>query len=238
LVTSKVRRSVPFEFVLDALTPLEPRTHLMFGCLAVYVGEKIVLMLRNRATEIQDNGVWIATTEEHHASLRREFPKMRSIQLFGGKISGRQVLPVDAPDFETAALRASLCCSKTHGSGRCRTRDGLRLEPKPVRAPNLPGARGRCGVVGRRLSRVRNPLRPESRISIVFRTTTAFMGPGRPPDHTVLSHLAKDRQDARTAGSSPITSNSPHHQPHRCNPPRHHGDPARHLRAPAVPDLR
>ena len=107
LVTSRVRRSVPFEFVLDALTPLEPRTHPMFGCLAVYVGEKIVLMLRSKATEMQDNGVWIATTEEHHASLRREFPNMRSIQLFGGKISGWQVLPVDAPDFETAALRAS-----------------------------------------------------------------------------------------------------------------------------------
>jgi len=40
LVTSKVRRSVPFEFVLDALTQLEPRTHPMFGCLAVYVGER------------------------------------------------------------------------------------------------------------------------------------------------------------------------------------------------------
>jgi hypothetical protein len=79
----------------------------MFGCLAVYVGEKIVLMLRNKTTEIQDNGVWIATTEEHHASLRREFPRMRSIQLFGGKISGWQVLPVDEPDFETAALRAT-----------------------------------------------------------------------------------------------------------------------------------
>jgi hypothetical protein len=32
---------------------------------------------------------------------------MRSIQLFGGKISGWQVLPVDEPDFETAALRAT-----------------------------------------------------------------------------------------------------------------------------------
>jgi hypothetical protein len=134
--------------------------------------------------------------------------------------------------------RASLCCSKTHGSGRCRMRDGLRLEPKPVRAPSLPGARGRCGVVGRSLSRIRNPLHPESRISIVFRIATAFMGPGRPPDHTVLSRLAKDRQDARIAGSSPITSNSPRRQLHRCTPPRHHGDPARHLRTPAVPDLR
>jgi hypothetical protein len=107
LFTSRARRCVPFEFVLDALMPLEPRTHPMFGCLAVYVGEKIVLMLRNKATEMQDNGVWIATTVEHHASLRQEFPQMRPIQLFGGKISGWQVLPVDAPDFEMAALRAS-----------------------------------------------------------------------------------------------------------------------------------
>ena len=46
----------------------------MFGCLAVYVAEKIVLILRDKRTETADNGVWLATTEEHHQSLRREFP--------------------------------------------------------------------------------------------------------------------------------------------------------------------
>jgi hypothetical protein len=30
---------------------------------------------------------------------------MRSIQIFGRKVTGWQVLPVDAPDFEEAALR-------------------------------------------------------------------------------------------------------------------------------------
>jgi hypothetical protein len=50
--------------------------------------------------------VWLATTEEHHESLRREFPNVRSIQAFGTKVTGWQVLPVDAPDFEEAALRA------------------------------------------------------------------------------------------------------------------------------------
>src|ERR1039458_2342316 len=53
-----------------------------------------------------DSGVWLATTEEHHESLRREFPNMRSIQVFGKKVTGWQVLPADAPDFEEAALRA------------------------------------------------------------------------------------------------------------------------------------
>lgn len=48
----------------------------------------------------------------------------------------------------------------------------------------------------------------------------------------------KDRQDARSPGSPPTSSHSTHHQPDRCTPPRHHGDLAYHLRAPAVPDLR
>ena len=46
------------------------------------------------------------TTTEHHESLRREFPNMRSIQIFGKKVTGWQVLPVDAADFEEAALHA------------------------------------------------------------------------------------------------------------------------------------
>jgi hypothetical protein len=50
--------------------------------------------------------VWLATTEEHHQSLRREFPNMRSIQVLGKKVTGWQVLPADAEDFEQAALRA------------------------------------------------------------------------------------------------------------------------------------
>jgi len=78
----------------------------MFGCLAVYLGEKIVLVLRDKPTYPGDNGVWLATTREHHESLRRDFPNMRSIELLGKKATDWQVLPVDAPDFEQASLRA------------------------------------------------------------------------------------------------------------------------------------
>jgi hypothetical protein len=102
----KQRKRIPHEFVLGELAALSPRTRSMFGCLAVYVEEKIVLILRDKQGESADNGVWLATTEEHHESLRREFPKMRSIQIFRKKVTGWQVLPADAPDFEEAALRA------------------------------------------------------------------------------------------------------------------------------------
>jgi hypothetical protein len=102
----KQRKAVPHEFVLDAIAPLSPETRSMFGCLAVYVQDKIVLILRDKRDGTADNGVWLATTEEHHQSLRREFPNMRSIQVFGKKVTGWQVLPADAKDFEEAALRA------------------------------------------------------------------------------------------------------------------------------------
>jgi hypothetical protein len=77
----------------------------MFGCLAVYVGEKIVFILRDKPPLPADNGVWLATTEEHHATLQRDFPTMRSIGLLGKKVTGWQVLPMDAPNFEESALR-------------------------------------------------------------------------------------------------------------------------------------
>ena len=99
-------KHVPHEFVLEALADLLPRTRPMFGCLSVYVEEKIVLILRDKSDAVGDNGVWLATTAEHHESLQRDFPRMRSIGVFGKEVTGWQVLPADAPDFEEAVLRA------------------------------------------------------------------------------------------------------------------------------------
>ncbi len=102
----KKRKPVPHEFVLDAISSVSPWTRPMFGCVAVYVQEKIVLILRDKQDNTTDNGVWLATTSEHHESLRREFPNMRSIQVLGSGVTGWQVLPADEGDFEGAALRA------------------------------------------------------------------------------------------------------------------------------------
>ena len=106
LLSVKQRKAVPHRFVLDAIAELSPTTRPMFGCLAVYVARKIVLILRDKPTATADNGVWLATTKEQHDSLRYEFPNMRSIQVLGKGVTGWQVLPADTPDFEEAALRA------------------------------------------------------------------------------------------------------------------------------------
>jgi hypothetical protein len=89
----------------DALfTARKPRTTPFT---AVYVEERIVFVLRDGKKD-DDNGVWVATTKEHHGSLRRELPGMRSIAVFGVGVgeTGWQVLPLDADDFEESVLRA------------------------------------------------------------------------------------------------------------------------------------
>src|SRR5208283_5044529 len=150
LFTGKKRKATPYEFVLDALAPLAPWTRPMFGCLAVYVKEKIVLILRDKRDGTPDNGVWLCTTLEHHESLRRDFPNMRSIQVLGKKVTGWQVLPADAPDFEEAALHA--CELVIAGDPRigkvpgARRASGSRAtkaakSPKRAQAPKSPAKR-------------------------------------------------------------------------------------------------
>ena len=99
-------KSIPFDFVLEYLSGEELLIRPMFGCHAVYTRGKIVLILRQRNDFPHDNGVWLATTKEHHASLKNDFPSMRSISLFGDGLSAWQNIPEEADDFEEAVIKA------------------------------------------------------------------------------------------------------------------------------------
>jgi hypothetical protein len=105
-IITKKSKPIPHAFVLEAISARSPWTRSMFGCLAVYVENKIVFILQDKPNYRADNGVWIATTKEHHESLRRELPSMRSIQVLGSGVTGWQVLPQEDEHFEEAALRA------------------------------------------------------------------------------------------------------------------------------------
>jgi hypothetical protein len=138
--TVRPRKAVPHEFVLEALSCAAPVTRSMFGCVGIYVGEKIVFALRDKPDHPSDNGVWLATTAEHHESLRREFPYMRSIQVLGKEVTNWQILPADAPDFEEAALHAcELVLARDSRIGKI---------PKPRRAKRVKftGGRGASAV--------------------------------------------------------------------------------------------
>ena len=101
----QLKKRIPFQFVLDELASEQPVVRPMFGCYAIYINGKIIFALRDKPSFPNDNGVWIATTKEHHESLRKIFPSMRSIGVLG-KVTGWQILPSSSDDFEEAALTA------------------------------------------------------------------------------------------------------------------------------------
>ena len=103
------RRSAPYPFILEALAPLEPEVRPMFSGFAVYVGEKIMLMLRDSLKQPKDNGVWLVFSEAANLAdpgLRQDFPSLRLIDLLGGKIGHWRLIPADSSTFESEALHA------------------------------------------------------------------------------------------------------------------------------------
>ncbi len=117
---TRTRAPVPYGFVLEALEACDPVVRPMFGAHAVYVGERIVLILRKRETARDDNGVWLATTAEHHASLKREFPTLRSIRVLqkpgDTAPTGWQLIPADSDDFDESVQR--VCALVRRGDPR------------------------------------------------------------------------------------------------------------------------
>jgi hypothetical protein len=106
---AKPKQKAPYAFVLDALMPLNPEVRRMFSGFAVYLGDRIVCMLRDHSKSPQDNGVWLVLSEgmsPQDEELRREFPSIRRIELLGNKIGHWLVIPSDSPGFETEALHA------------------------------------------------------------------------------------------------------------------------------------
>ena len=103
------RKSAPYPFIVEALAPLEPEVRPMFSGFAVYVGEKIVLMLRDSPKQPEDNGVWLVFSETANladAGIRQEFPSLRLIKLLGGKIAHWRLIPADSANFESEAMHA------------------------------------------------------------------------------------------------------------------------------------
>ena len=103
------RQKPPHPFVLEALAPLNPEVRRMFSGFAVYVGDRIVCMLRDHQKSPRDNGVWLVLSDSISPAdpeLRREFPSLRSIDLLGDKIRHWLLIPSDSSGFEKEALHA------------------------------------------------------------------------------------------------------------------------------------
>lgn len=105
-VIAKKKKTIPFEFVIEALYEKHPRTRAMFGCTAIYIKEKIMFILYDGKKSLPDKGVWVCTSKEHHDSLKQEIPSLRSIQAFETPVTSWQNIPAESDDFETSVLHA------------------------------------------------------------------------------------------------------------------------------------
>lgn len=127
------QKNIPFDFVFDYLVPLQVTTKPMFGLFALYIGEKIVLMLRQRTKYPEMNGVWVATSQEHHKSLKNDIPSLRSIPDYSDDTTetGWQLLAVESEDFENSVIKT--CEFIKHNDpriGRIPTRKKLKRQEK------------------------------------------------------------------------------------------------------------
>ena len=100
------KKPIPFNFVLEYLEPLPYVVKPFFGCHGIYIGPKIMLILRDRVDHTESNGVWIATLHEHHASLKKTFPSMHSVSVLNNGVgeTAWQMIPANANDFESSVL--------------------------------------------------------------------------------------------------------------------------------------
>jgi hypothetical protein len=105
----KPKPKLPHPFVLEALASSNPEVRRMFSGYAVYIGDRLVMMLRDHAKMPRDNGLWLVLsegTDPADKTLRRDLPSLRPIQTLSGKISHWLLIPSDDADFETVALHA------------------------------------------------------------------------------------------------------------------------------------
>ena len=108
--------STPFDFVLDYL-PAGINVKKMFGMHYIYLGKRILMILRKSQREPEWNGVWIATSRTHHESLKNEVSALGAFFLDDNdRHSNWLLLKDDAENFEGDAIK--VCELIAHGDPR------------------------------------------------------------------------------------------------------------------------
>ena len=61
---------LPYDHILSYLYPLRPEIKKTFGCYGLILNHKIVLLLRERESQPEFNGVFVATQPEYYFFLQ------------------------------------------------------------------------------------------------------------------------------------------------------------------------
>ena len=101
---------IPFDFILDYLTPKEVVVKPMFGCFLLYIGNKTYFFLNDRNDQKELNGIWVAlSSPEYYETLAKELPSInQGLKLHEDKKSSIKwlLLSVFDDEFESLVIKA------------------------------------------------------------------------------------------------------------------------------------
>lgn len=135
------KKPPPFPFVLDELDELHPRVNPMFGCHGVYIGDKIVFILRDKGPDDSDRGVWVVSEKDQTAALMEAFPSLQPVDVLGDKIGNWKKLSANTKQFEEDALAI---CDLIRRRDRRVGKVPESKKPKPVKVAPVGGAAGKA----------------------------------------------------------------------------------------------
>ena len=85
---------------------MRPRIVKMLGGYALYVEKKMILFLRDRNTQLEFNGVFVATQPEHFSALQREIHTSKMDFDFDGSHNSWIFISEDLDAFEEKVKKA------------------------------------------------------------------------------------------------------------------------------------
>lgn len=100
----KIKKQIPYDFILEELTGTDYDTKPMFGCTAIYVGDKIMLILRKKEEMDEDTGLWVCIPDEYTQEMKAKYPQLKGVSFFSAEDSAWQCLHETNEDFEPLAL--------------------------------------------------------------------------------------------------------------------------------------
>ena len=108
---------VPYDFIFDYLPP-NVVTKRMFGMYYLYLNKKIVLILRKAGKNLDMNGLWVATSKQHHQSLEKEIPALCDFVLDNGEMHDSEWRLIKDSDDDLEAAAIQVCELISHGDKR------------------------------------------------------------------------------------------------------------------------
>ncbi|MGZ3649950.1 MAG: hypothetical protein ACXVB9_13960 [Bdellovibrionota bacterium] len=100
-----MRKPLDYDFLLDYFPASRIEVKKMFGHQCLYFDGLMVMFLICKEGN-PDNGICLATTKEHIASLGKELRSLRHLESSGPESTDWRLLPAGSPHFESDAERA------------------------------------------------------------------------------------------------------------------------------------